>query len=269
MKTLPGKKGTTLILKRIMYIAFAGLLMIQISSCTKDKDKSSEKASLSVQLTDAPANYDAVMIDIQGVEIKGDIGSAVMLNTTAGMYNLLDFANGVNTLIATGDLEPGTISQIRLILGTNNFVTVDNVDYPLSTPSAMQSGLKLQIHQIFEAGVSYNILLDFDASQSIVLKGNNEYQLKPVIRNIDVTMSGSIRGSITPTGTIATVTASSDGITFYSSITNEDGNFLIAGLPEGIYDITITPVPPLLPVIVTGQEVELGITTDLGITTIL
>lgn len=267
MKTTEGKEVTTLIFKRIMYVTMIGLMMIQFSSCTKDK--STGKASLSVQLTDAPANYDAVMIDVQGVEIKGDVGSAVMLNTTAGMYNLLDLTNGVNTLIATGDLEPGKVSQIRLILGTNNFVTVDGVDYPLSTPSAMQSGLKLQIHQIFEAGVAYNILLDFDASQSIVLKGTNEYQLKPVIRTIDTAVSGSIRGSITPAGTIATVTASSDGITFYSSVANAEGKFLVAGLPEGTYDITITPELPLQPVSITGQEVEVGISTDLGITILL
>lgn len=268
MKTKERKESTTLFFKRIMYVTIIGLLMVQFTSCTKTDD-SSEKASLSVQLTDAPANYDAVMIDVQGVEIKGENDSAVMLNTEAGMYNLLDLTNGVNILIATGDIEPGTVSQIRLILGTNNFLTVDSVDYPLSTPSAQQSGLKLQIHQTFEAGVAYSILLDFDASQSIIPKGNNEYQLKPVIRTIDAAISGSIKGSITPAGTIATVSATSDGINFYSSVTNEDGNFLIAGLPVGIYDITITPDLPLLPITITEQEVSLGISTDLGITTLL
>lgn len=267
MKITERKEVTTLIFKRIMYVTMIGLLMIQFSSCSKDSG--SGKASVSVQLTDAPANYDAVMIDVQGVEIKGDIGSAVMLNTIAGMYNLLELSNGVNTLIATGDLEPGMVSQIRLILGTNNTVMVDGVDYPLSTPSAMQSGLKLQINQTFEAGVSYNILLDFDASQSIILTGNNEYQLKPVIRTINTAVSGSVKGSITPIGIIATVTASSDGITLYSSVTNMDGNFLIAGLPEGNYDITITPDLPLLPVTITGTEISVGIVTNLGITILL
>jgi hypothetical protein len=269
MKNMKTKEeGTTSILKRIMYVTIIGLLMIQFTSCTKTDD-SSEKASLSVQLTDAPANYDAVMIDVQGVEIKGESDSSVMLNTAVGMYNLLDLSNGVDTLIATGDIEPGTVSQIRLILGTNNFLTLDGVDYPLSTPSAQQSGLKLQIHQTFEAGVAYSILLDFDASQSIILKGNNEYQLKPVIRTIDAAISGSIKGSITPVGTIATVTASSDGVIYYSSVTNEDGNFLIAGLPVEIYEIIITPELPLLPVTITEQEVSLGTSTDLGIIILL
>ena len=263
MKTLKSKKGTTLILKRIMYITFVGLLMIQFSSCTTD-DKT-DKASLSVQLTDAPANYDAVMIDVQGVEIIGEGETGVMLNTTSGIYDLLELSNGLTTLIATGDLEPGTVSQIRLILGSNNTVTVDNVVYPLSTPSAMQSGLKLQIHETFEAGVSYSILLDFDASQSIVLNGNNEYQLKPVIRTIDAAISGSIKGSITPVGEFATVTATSNGVS-YSSITNASGNFMIAGLPVGVYEITISPDLPYLPITIGGKAVTLGVTTDLGIT---
>lgn len=262
MKTTQRKTGAALILKKIMFVTFIGLLFIQISSCNKDKN--SEKAHLSVRMTDAPANYDAVVIDVQGLEITGSGGGTVLLSINAGVYNLLELSNGVNTLIATGDLNAGAVSQIRLILGTNNTVKVAGVDYPLSTPSAMQSGLKLQVHQTFEAGVSYSILLDFDASQSIVSKGNNEYQLKPVIRTIDMAISGSIKGSITPIGAIAVVTATSNGLT-YSSVTNASGMFLIAGLPAGTYDITITPILPLLPITITGKTVVTGVSTDLGI----
>lgn len=262
MKTIQRKTGAASILKKIMYATFIGLLFIQMTSCTKDKNAS--KAQLSVRMTDAPANYDAVMIDVQGVEITGSGGNAVLLNTTVGMYNLLELSNGINTLIATGDLDAGAVSQIRLILGANSTVKVNNVVYPLSTPSAQQSGLKLQIHQTFEAGVSYSILLDFDASQSIVSKGNNEYQLKPVIRTIDTAISGSIKGSITPIGAIAAVTATSNGLT-YSSVTNASGMFLIAGLPAGTYDVTITPILPLLPVTITAKVVVVGASTNMGV----
>jgi len=164
-------------------------------------------------------------------------------------------------------MEPGTISQIRLILGPNNSVIVDGVSHPLSTPSAEQSGLKIQVHQTFEPGVSYAILLDFDANQSIVEKGNGEYQLKPVIRTIDIALSGSIKGSISPVGTVATITASSNGLTFYSSVSNSNGDFLVAGLPAGTYNITVTPVLPLMPVSITGKTVTVGATTNIGVIT--
>lgn len=247
-------------IKQIIFLFAVGFSIVLLPSCNKNKSLS----HLSVQMTDAPGNYNAVMIDLQGVEFTGNGGSTVILNTKTGIYNLLDFANGVDTLIATGDIEAGTISQMRLILGPNNTVVVDNVVYPLSTPSAMQSGLKLQMHQTMEPGISYSILLDFDANQSIVNQGNGSYQLKPVIRTIDMAISGSISGSITPVGVIATVSVTSNGIT-YTTVTNENGTFLIAGLPVGIYDVTVTPPLPRLAVTITGKSVMMGISTNLGI----
>ncbi len=266
MKTL--QRNKSIILKKIMFVTLVGLLFMQLTSCDEDTTKDNQTAQLSVRMTDAPANYDEVLIDVQGVEIKGNGDSMVMLNTTAKVYNLLELSNGVNALIATGDVNAGSISQIRLILGTNNSVMVDGVVYPLTTPSAMQSGLKLQVNQTFEAGASYEMLLDFDASQSIVTTGNNEYQLKPVIRTINTEISGSIKGSISPLTENVLITATSNGIT-YTSVTDANGNFLIAGLPLGTYDITITPTLPLLPITVTGKTVVVGVSTDLGITILL
>jgi hypothetical protein len=124
--------------------------------------------------------------------------------------------------------------------------------------------LKLQIHQTFEAGVSYTILLDFDANQSVVLQGNGEYQLKPVVRTITAAVSGSIKGSISPISIGTVIAATSNGVS-YSTTANSNGYFMIAGLPAGTYEITVTPVLPLQPITITGQTVVVGATTDLGI----
>ena len=258
MKTTKNKE--ILILQRIMSVLFFSLQLIFITSCNNE----SSKAHLSVNMTDAPGDFDAVRIDIQGVEVTDSNGNTQVLNTNAGIYNLLDFYNGLDTLIATGDLNPGKISHIRLILGARNTVMVDSVVYPLETLGAMQSGLKLQVHQTLQPGVSYSLLLDFDANQSIVVTGNGKYQLKPVIRTIDAVKGGSIKGKISLLGEIATVGAVANGKT-YTSITNENGEFLISGLPEGSYDITVTPSSPLLPVSKKGLVVASGISTNVGI----
>ncbi|MDD4970018.1 MAG: DUF4382 domain-containing protein [Paludibacter sp.] len=246
-----------------MFVLFLGLQLVFVSSCKNESGKS----HLSVRMTDAPGNFDAVMVDVQSVEVIGSNGSTVILNTNNRIYNLLDLSNGVDTLLATGDLDAGTISQIRLILGANNSVKVDGIVYPLSTPSAMQSGLKLQVNKTFEPGVTYSILLDFDANQSIVLQGNGTYQLKPVIRTIETAISGSIKGSISVVGSIATVKATSNGVT-YTSVTNMNGQFILAGLPAGTYDVTVTPDLPLLPVTKTGVVVTVGASLNLGIITL-
>ncbi|MFV8326483.1 DUF4382 domain-containing protein [Flavobacterium sp. ZS1P14] len=247
-------------MKIILSLIMLGFLII---SCNNDDTKSSYPYA--VRMTDAPGPYDKVNVDIQGVEVTGDAGQTVALNVHKGIYNLLDFSNGVNTLIATDSLEISKVKQIRLILGTNNTVVINNVSYPLSTPSADQSGLKLQVHQTLQQGILYSVLLDFDANKSIVSTGNGAYKLKPVIRTIEAAISGSIKGKISPAGSLAVVTAV-DILTnlSYSTNVNASGEFLVMGLPSGTYNVTVTPVLPLAPVTKSTIVVTTGNTTDLG-----
>ena len=232
-----------------------------INSCKKEEVKSSYPYQ--IKMTDGPGPYNAVYVDIRGVEINGNDGSAVFLNVNTGIYNLLDFSNGVDTLIASGSLEVATVEQIRLILGPNNSVVVNGISYPLSTPSAEQSGLKLQVHQTLQEGVLYTVLLDFDANKSIVTEGNGSYKLKPVIRTIETALSGAIKGKISPIGTLAFVTATSN--LSYTSYVNADGDFTLAGLPQGTYSLTITPASPLNPVTIGNIMVIIGLNTNIGL----
>ena len=247
-------------LKFILMILFFGFMM---NSCSNDSTKSSYPVA--IKMTDAPGPYEAVFVDVQGVEITGSGGETVTLNAKKGIYDLLKLSNGVSTLIATDTLETSKIEQIRLILGTNNTVVLGGVSYPLSTPSADQSGLKLQVHQTLQQGILYAILLDFDANKSIVTTGNGSYKLKPVIRTIQTATSGSIKGKISPIGlaTVSVVSATDATLTFSTNV-NTEGNFTVMGLPPGTYNLTITPVLPLLPVVKSNIVVTAGINTDIG-----
>ena len=207
-------------------------------ACKKD---SAGTTPVKVRLTDAPGNFQQVNVDITGVEFKMNSGALVNLNVHSGIYNLLNFVNGIDTLIASADIQSGTLSQVRLILGANNTVKVDNVVYPLSTPSALQSGLKLNVHSDLTPGVEYDLLLDFDANRSIVLNGNGEYHLKPVIRTISVATGGSIRGNVVTTLALPAAVSVTDGTNTYSTTTDASGNFLVRGIAAGSYTVTITP----------------------------
>lgn len=251
-------------MKKINFILSIMMMGFLMNSCSNN-DTTTSAYPVAIKMTDAPGPYEKVFIDLQGVEITGSGGQTVTLNVKKGIYNLLDLSNGVSTLIATDTLETSTVEQIRLILGTNNSVTVNSVSYPLSTPSAEQTGLKLQVHQTLQQGILYTILLDFDANKSIVDLGNGGYKLKPVIRTIETAISGSITGKISPVG-LATVSAvnSTDPLLSFSTSVNANGNFTVMGLPPGTYDLTITPTSPLLPVTKTSIIVTAGITIDIG-----
>lgn len=208
------------------------------SACKKDN---SNTAPTTVRMTDAPGNYQQVNVDVIGVEFTMSSNAVVNLNVKPGIYDLIKLTNGIDVLIATADLPAGKLSQVRLILGTNNTVKVDNVVYPLSTPSAMQSGLKINVHATLTAGVAYDLLLDFDANQSIVVTGGNTYQLKPVIRSIEVATSGSISGSIATSAALPASVKAFDGVNTYSTSTDVNGNFLLRGVSAGTYTVIVTP----------------------------
>lgn len=228
--------------------------------CTDDN--TTETTTVKVRMTDAPGNFQEVNIDLVGVEFKMNSGT-VNLNVTAGIYNLLDFVNGIDTLIASADVEPGTLSQVRLILGANNTVKVDGTVYPLSTPSAMQSGLKLNVDAELSPGVDYELLLDFDANQSIVLTGNGEYQLKPVIRAISEATTGSVHGRIVTVLALPAKVSVTNGTQIYTTVTDATGNFLVRGLPSGTYTITITPEVPFQETTIANVNVTVGNVTQL------
>jgi hypothetical protein len=224
---------------------FSGFILF-LSACSENE----QNAVLKVRLTDAPADYQQVLIDIMDVQIHvGDSageGSWPSLEVNKGVYNLLDFRNGMDTLLASIELPAGNISQMRLILGSNNKVMVDSVLYDLKTPSAQQSGLKFNIHANLKAGILYNLWIDFDAARSIVHKGNAQYSLKPVIRTYTDATSGAISGVISPVEAQPYIMAVSSSDTL-GSLAGEDGRFQIKGVPEGTYSVLFEPVDPYRP----------------------
>lgn len=115
--------------KPFIFIAF--LFSISFISC--EKSSSTISSRMSFFLTDDPANYDAVNIDIQEIQVNADSDSSTQSSWKSlplnrkGVYNLLNFRNGLDTLLTSQELPAGTISQIRLVLGNNNSVVVNGV----------------------------------------------------------------------------------------------------------------------------------------------
>jgi len=228
-------------MNKILYLTTTVLILIFIA-CKKDaSEETYVSGDLQIRLTDAPAVYDSVLIEIVGVEVHSDRtnGWINMAVPFPGQYNLLQYANGLDTLIASSNLPAGNVSQIRLILGANNSVTKNGVTYPLVIPSSSQSGLKLQIHKEIIGGVTNIILLDFDAGRSIVEQGNGVFHLKPVIRANAIGIDGSISGSISPV--VPAIAYAFLGTDTFTSPVNANGDFLIGGIPAGTYTVCILP----------------------------
>ncbi len=165
-------------MKKIIVSVFtASLFAALFMQCKK-----TEVANLEIRLTDNPANYTQVNVDIQKVSVKFDSDSVswVDLNTNAGVYNLLNFQNGINTVLATGTVSQNTVKEIRFELGPNNSVLESGVVHNLTIPSGSESGLKIKVSKKLNATLQ-SIIIDFDAAESIK-EENDGYKLKPVLK---------------------------------------------------------------------------------------
>lgn len=157
-------------------------LMTIITGCKKDDIQQGE---ITIKMTDAPADFIAVNVEVLQVNVHyaNNPGTGwITLQTNAGIYNLLDLQNNVTAVLANNQtLSIGRITQMRLILGQNNTVATTDTILPLELSSQDQTGLKINSNFEITSNGNVEIVLDFDAEKSIVDEGNGTYKLKPVI----------------------------------------------------------------------------------------
>jgi len=187
---------------------------------------SSSNGTLKVAITDKPSdNYAAVVVSVKEIRV-----------VPAGMENAADNAPGLPVVasfspakvidvmqlnfvqMALGEvlLPAGNYNQIRLILEPNpngqgqaplNYLTLKTdpaTKIPLTTPSAQQSGLKINGPITVKQGIITAVMIDFDPNTAIVARGNGAYNLKPtgirIVQMSDVlNQFGSITGTISST----------------------------------------------------------------------
>lgn len=177
----------------------------QITVISSGNSPAIEQSSLSLRITDAPIDNAAkVTVTFTSVELKVD---------NPGFSKLFEFnipktidlltLQGTQTEILLDNvaIEPGQYNEIRLIVddtGMNSLIElVDGSVHPLKIPSGSSSGLKLKGDIIIPANRAAKFTIDFDVRQSIVRAGNSSnYLLKPVLRLLDDTSVGHIRGSV-------------------------------------------------------------------------
>lgn len=257
-------------MKKLFLILAASTLGTTFYSCDNDDDNNNNTSGYSyrVRMTDAPAPYDEVNIDLQAVVVTDQNGQTTTLNTTAGVYNLLDYSNGLNVAIANGTLSSSNVQSIRLVLGNNNTVVNNGTSYTLTTLSSEQGGLTINVNQDLQANSQNELLIDFDAYASVVQNSATSFRLRPVIREVDAETTGQITGNLATSillNNFFAVTATSASNVEYSSSVNNNGQFMISGLPAGTYTLTATSRYTFVPTVMANVNVQAGAATNVGL----
>jgi hypothetical protein len=204
-------EDSTMKLRLFLSLALFGAL----ASCS-DSSTGPDQGRIAVRLTDAPFPLDQVQsIDMFIVRVEArlqatteadadedvDDGDAsndgwIVLATPNASFDLMDLQNGVNVLLGEATVTAGSYQSIRLILDTDQSsvtlkdgMTLSGTSSPsILFPSAGKSGIKVLFTTPIdvEEGETTEVLLDFDAEESFVLRGNtieqNGLLFKPVIR---------------------------------------------------------------------------------------
>jgi hypothetical protein len=237
-------------------------LAAAVTACSSSD---SEPGRINVRLVDAPGDYQAITLNVQRVEIHTGDGWET-LGTPDVTVNLLDLVDGVSaTLVDGAELRAGRYTQLRLVLGGGNTVTLpDGSVHALTVPSGSQSGVKLNTSFEVAPNTTADLFIDFDAHRSIFVHqaGNSgKYMLRPTVRAVDRVVTGAIIGTLSDAdGPLPGVEVSAQGldatgnpVIVRSTLTTADGRYVLDLLPVGFsYHVVAQPVVRLasLPVAV-------------------
>ena len=231
-------------MNKLLY--FSLFLIGFASSCTGPDE--TPKALVNIFLIDAPAKWDSVVVEIQGVELdfvpNGREGS---LEKKYFPYELEDkeinlslLVGGAVLQLGSEELNLGTITGATLNLGTKNTLFQGDKGFPLALPQG-QSDYSAEISLDLQPGVSYDLIVDFDLEKSIRQKSSSpiSFDFLPTLKITSDIGNGDIQGTISPT-TLSPAIYAIRGTDSISTHINSSGTFLFR-LPAGTYNLYIDP----------------------------
>jgi hypothetical protein len=187
-----------------------------LSACGGGGSSDGGQGTLSTSLTDASTeDYQAVYVTIERVDVHHDNdGSWETVATPGKTYNLLNLVNGVVEQLGDVILDSGHYTQMRLIIGedhdqslnifdqphpyANYIIDQDDVAKELKVPSGSQTGLKIVNGFDINTNQTTELILDFDASRSVVKAGSSgKYLLKPTVKVLKTADYAIVYGTVT------------------------------------------------------------------------
>ncbi len=239
--------------------------VLVITGCSKSTQP--QHGTVRVSLTDAPADYDSVILVIRevAVHLAGPDGTGwTSFVPDSSRYDLLRLRNGVFAELGSMLVQPGQYTQVRLLLDPGSYIVENGVRRDIEIPSGLQTGLKLVGNFDVPSGMTVELGIDFDAERSFVETGSGKLLLKPVVKVHVIALSGAIQGTVEPADPPSLVYAISGPDTLGSAVPGTNGVFVIPMLWPGSYTVAIDAPETHRDTSLAGVGVSSGQVTQLG-----
>lgn len=256
---------------------------------------SGQTATVTTSLSDpstcsAPQGpYRHIYVTVTDVQISQSAGNSnsgwvdltPTLKNNPVQVDLLGVANQcfLSTLGSTG-IPAGNYQEIRVILAKDGLAVANNkcgmaancimltsdpsnTPIPLLLSSESNTGIKIPSGQIaggqfaIKAGDTKDLNIDFNACASMVVQGNGQYRLKPVLHAGEVNMQSTATAISGTAIDLATGQAVAGGTTVVSleqkdsggvdrvimeTVTVSNGGFSFCPVPAGSYDVVVSAI---------------------------
>ncbi|EPR69012.1 DUF4382 domain-containing protein [Cyclobacterium qasimii] len=225
---------------------FFGLCLLGLT-CLGCTEATETRALVNLLLIDAPGDFDEVWVEVDGVEIlpAGIRGSeenaswvSIPYQAASNMVLVSALVDDTQLLIGRTEIPAGDISKVRFLLGDVVYLISDDVRTDMTISPDSEALLELDVDISTQSGFSYDIILDLDLAQSVVANQSGGFNFVPHLRVFVSTGLSEITGTILPISIAPHVMAISATDTF-STLTSDDGGFLLSGLPEDEYAFKI------------------------------
>ena len=131
-------------------------------------------------------NFQSAVIQVREVQVRSATTHEYLKFTVQNFdLDLVNLKDAVPTILGAAQVPVGSYDQIRLITVEDGRLTLsDGSRHEFKIPSGSKSGIKIFLEDVVEVTdwSLAQINLQFNLARSFVLKGNGNFNFKPVIR---------------------------------------------------------------------------------------
>lgn len=178
-----------------------------LAACSSGGDGGSGTGTLNVQVTDAPVDgVEKIVVKVDGITLKPKQGAQTYHEAyEKEPIDLLTLYDGESAMLLSEEVEAGEYNWMKLEVtaecndGDMDSYVMDDMQnmYDLRVPSGDTSGLKLGNHFTVVQGSSTTLMIDWNTRFGLTAPGPDGcYKLKPSLRVVDMTLHGSISGTV-------------------------------------------------------------------------